>query len=522
RKYNARVYDGFPIRYWDRWLDDRQIHLFVQVLEPGARPRDLLAGTKLVSGRGFAGARTDSSEELRAAWAPDGHTIVFAASTNRNRAAYADTNSDLFQTSSEGGEPKRLTSGGDSYGRPVFRPDGKALYCTYNKTTPKSYSLNRIAMLHWPAKAEPTIVTQSFDRSVTTYGITPDSRMIYLLAEDAGHERLFQVPTRGGERKPAVEMSQGVYTNLPVPNRAASTTIVANWKSATNPAEVVRIDTAGHRNQALTSFNATAVAAIDWLPLRHFWFTSKRGKKIHNMIALPPNFDEQKKYPLFVLIHGGAANMWRDHFFTRWNYHLLASPGYVVLLTNYTGSTGFAENFSQDIVGDPLAGPGEEINEAADEAIRQFKFIDGSRQAAGGASYGGHLTNWLQATTTRYKCLISHAGLSSLETQWSTSDSVYHRELMMGRPFWEDPKTWLDQSPIAYAKDFKTPMLLSVGENDFRVPMNNTLEMYSVLQRMRVPARLMVWPDENHWVLKPENSRGFYREVQAWLARWLK
>ena len=134
----------------------------------------------------------------------------------------------------------------------------------------------------------------------------------------------------------------------------------------------------------------------------------------------------------------------------------------------------------------------------------------------------GHLAHWLEATTTRYRCLVSHAGLSSLETQWSTSDEIYHRELMMGGPFWENTKTWLDQSPVAYAKDFKTPMLLSVGENDFRVPMNNTLEMYAVLQRMRVPARLMVWPDENHWILKPENSRVFYREVAAWLAKWLK
>jgi len=238
--------------------------------------------------------------------------------------------------------------------------------------------------------------------------------------------------------------------------------------------------------------------------------------------VLPPGFDPAKKYPLFVLIHGGHANMWRDQITLRWNYHLLAHPGYVVLLTDYRGSTGYGEAFTLDIAGDPLRGPANDINRAADEAIKRFPYIDASRQAAGGASYGGHLTNWLEATTTRYKCLVSHAGLSSLQTQWGTSDAIYNREVMMGGPFWENTKTWLDQSPVAYAKDFKTPMLLSVGENDFRVPMNNTLEMYAVLQRMRVPARLMVWPDENHWILKPENSRVFYREVAAWLAKWLK
>ena len=263
------------------------------------------------------------------------------------------------------------------------------------------------------------------------------------------------------------------------------------------------------------------MARPDWLPPRHFWFTSKRGKQIHNLIVLPPAFDESKKYPLFVLIHGGAANMWRDDITLRWNYHLLAKPGYVILLTNYTGSTGFGEKFARDIQGDVLKGPGDEINEAADEAVKRFAFIDGNRMAAGGASYGGHLTNWLEATTTRYKCLISHAGLSSLQTQWGTSDVIYGRELALGSPYWEGAAIWREQSPTTYARNFKTPILLSVGEHDFRVPMNNTLEMWAALQRQRVPSRLLVWPDENHWILNPENSRIFYKEVADWLAKWL-
>jgi dipeptidyl aminopeptidase/acylaminoacyl peptidase len=329
------------------------------------------------------------------------------------------------------------------------------------------------------------------------------------------------MPASGGEVKMAMDMSLGVYTNLAIPGKAASTVILASWESAVNPAEIVRIDPAAGRHTALTDFNAERVAAIDWQPLRHFWFTSKAGKKIHNMIALPPGFDESKKYPLFVLIHGGPHGMWRDQFFLRWNYHLLGRPGYVVLLTNFTGSTGFGEKFAQDIQGDPFVGPANEINEAADEAIRQFKFIDGSRQAAGGASYGGHLANWLQATTTRYKCLISHAGLINLESQWGTSDTIYHREVNSGGPVWEQGKVWREQNPIRYAKNFRTPMLLTVGENDFRVPLNQTIENWSVLQRMRVPGRLIVFPDENHWILKGENSRFFYRELHAWLKKYI-
>ena len=239
------------------------------------------------------------------------------------------------------------------------------------------------------------------------------------------------------------------------------------------------------------------------------------------MIALPPAFDEKRKYPLFVVIHGGPHSMWRDQFVIRWNYHLLAQPGYIVLLTNYTGSTGFGEKFAQEIQGDPLAGPGEEINEAADQAIRQFPFIDGTRQAAGGASYGGHLANWLQATTTRYRCLISHAGLVNLETQWGTSDTIYSREVTNGGPVWEQGPIWREQNPIRRAASFRTPILLSVGEQDFRVPLNNTIENWSVLQRLRIPSRLLVFPEENHWVMKGEDSRFYYQELHAWLKKYL-
>jgi dipeptidyl aminopeptidase/acylaminoacyl peptidase len=195
----------------------------------------------------------------------------------------------------------------------------------------------------------------------------------------------------------------------------------------------------------------------------------------------------------------------------------------VMLMTNYTGSTGFGEKFAQDIQGDPLRGPAEELIEGADEAIRRFSFIDASRQVAGGASYGGHLANALEAWSgTRFKALVSHAGLANLESQWGTSDAIYHRELQALGPVWEQNEVWRTQNPVRFAAQFKTPMLLSVGERDYRVPMNNTLEMWSLLQRLRIPGRLLVWPEENHWILNPENSRLFYQEVAAWLARWVK
>jgi dipeptidyl aminopeptidase/acylaminoacyl peptidase len=240
------------------------------------------------------------------------------------------------------------------------------------------------------------------------------------------------------------------------------------------------------------------------------------------MLLRPPGFDPAKKYPLLVLMHGGPHNMWRDTFFLRWNYHLLAAPGYVVLMTNYTGSTGFGEAFSQAIQGDPFKTPAAEINLAADAAIAKYPFIDATRQCAGGASYGGHLANWLQGTTTRYRCLISHAGLINLEAQWGTSDTIFSREVGNGGPVWEQAPVWREQNPIRLAANFKTPTLVSVGELDFRVPMNNSLEYWSVLQRLQIPSRLLVYPNEDHWIADGENSRHYYGELAQWLQRWLQ
>ena len=516
RKYRARVYDGFPIRYWDHWLDGRKPTLYVQAAEPNAKPRNVLARTQLMQAAGYGGVNGLSSEDLQPIWTPDSRAIVFVATRNRNASAYAPTQTHLYSVSAhEAGEPKQLTSGDDSYVKPQFRPDGRTLFALHTKETDKVYTLNRLTAFNWPTVTEPTFLTQGWDRSVDDFASAPDSKSLYLIAEESGDTKVFRVSSDGGTPAP-YSKSSGTFGDLAM----AADVPVAKWDSAIRPGEIVRMEPDG-ASRHLTNFNTAAAADLDWLPLKHFTFRSQRGRDIHNMVVLPPGFDPQKKYPLLVLIHGGAHMMWKDQFFLRWNYHLLAAPGYVVLLTNYTGSTGFGEQFAQAIQGDPLKTPGDEINQAADEAIRMLPFVDGTRQAAAGASYGGHLVNWLQATTTRYKCLIAHAGLINLESQWGTSDGIFHRELNNGGPVWEQGPVWREQNPIRFAKNFRTPILLTVGESDFRVPLNQTLENWSVLQRLRIPSRLIVFPDANHWIQKGEDSRFFYDQVYAWLKKWL-
>jgi dipeptidyl aminopeptidase/acylaminoacyl peptidase len=520
RKYNARAYDDFPIRHWDRWLDERRPTLMLQPLAADAEAKDLLAGTGLASGSGFGGNLGNEGEILDAAWSPDGGTIVFTATAERDQAARADVQQALYVMPGGGGEPHRMTGPEAEYTDPQFAPDGSALYALSTPRTKFVYNDQRLVRFDW-AKPAPRPVAYDFRRSVGDYQVAPDGGRIFLLAEDEAHDRLYSVPATGGEVREVGRLEAGSFSGLQVAGSEDDPVLVANWNSAVIPAEVTRIDAATGARRALSAFNVERAAAIDWQPVQEFWFTSKRGRRIHSLVALPPAFDPSKKYPLFVLIHGGPHGMYKDEFFVRWNYHLLAQPGYVVLMTNYSGSTGYGEKFAQAIQGDPLEGPADEINQAADEAIRRYPFIDASRQAAGGASYGGHLANWLAVSTTRYRALVSHAGLYDLKTQWTTSDVAYSRERNLGGPPWEQRPVWRDQSPFWRSTRLKTPILVTFGEKDFRVPYNNGLEFWTILKRQQVESRLVIFPDENHWILKGENSRYFYQEVQGWLAKHL-
>ncbi|HEU5171416.1 MAG TPA: S9 family peptidase [Gemmatimonadales bacterium] len=521
RKYRARTYEGGGrIRYWDRWLEDRTPQLAVVEPDSATPPRLLFAASRLAERPGYAGRFTDEREVLDADWTPDGSGVVFAAAVNADRAAYEIVRSDLFLVSAAGGEPAAITSGPDSYASPRFSPDGGTLAAIVELKGPRLYALDRLAAWAWPGPGARTVLTARFDRSVSSWAFTPAGDSIYLTAEDAGHEKLYRVGLAGPEVRLAHDLGAGGYTGLAIPERAAGAVLLARWESAVSPPEIYRVAADGRR-APLTALTRDRAAAIAWQPAREFTFRSRRGRAIHNLLVLPPGFDSTRSYPLFVMMHGGPHTMWRDQFFIRWNYHLLGAPGYVVLLTNYTGSTGFGEAFAQAIEGDPFATPADEINQAADEAIRRFPFVDGGRQCAGGASYGGHLANWMQATTTRYRCLINHAGLMNAEAQWATSDISYPREVGYGGPPWEGGRLWREQNPVRRAARFRTPMLVTVGEKDYRVPLNNALETWTVLQRLRIPSRLVVFPDENHWILKGEDSRFFYAEVHAWLARHL-
>jgi dipeptidyl aminopeptidase/acylaminoacyl peptidase len=520
-KSTARVFNALPIRFWNVWNDGSRPHLFVQSLDGGAAV-DWLAGTKLAASSGFDAPYVGSGAErsLQAQWSPDDQEIVFLAVVNRSTMMIEETEAHVFRIKKAGEEPVQMTRTGASFDKPRFSPDGRTLAVEHTRSASGAnlYSLTRLAKFDWPSSAM-TMLSPEFDRSAGEYAFTPDSAAIVFAAEDAGFTQLFRLPIAGGAPKRLLEVQAGNYS---APAYAGQT-LVATYGSSTQPIEVARVDVARGTHTLLSSFNRDRLAQLDLPAPEHFWFTAKNGKRIHSVVFFPPQLDRSKKYPLIVNPHGGPNSMSSDAFSVRWNYHLLTSPGYVLIATNYTGSTGFGEKFANDIERDLLRGPAQEILEAADEAIRRYPFIDRTRQAAIGASYGGYLMNWFNGHTNQFRALVIHAGASNNESQYGVNDGGLGRELRMGAPIWETGKgQWMDQSPFRYAANWKTPSLITQGEIDFRVPLNESITTFKILQRQKVPSRLVTFPDEGHWILKGENSRHHMQEVLAWLKKYLE
>jgi dipeptidyl aminopeptidase/acylaminoacyl peptidase len=508
-KYKARVYTSFPIRKWDQWVDDKQAHFFVQDIN-SAIAKDIFSSVTISRKEGF--------NVVNAAWALDGSYIIFSATTESGTAAYQEPVANLYRVSVNGGDAIQLANDGAYYTDPQLSKDGKYLFCLSSATNNKQlYNLETLTRFDWPSMKNKISITKQIDRPVSGYEVTATT--IFLTIEDQGNDKLFTLPVTGTNLQPLTKNTVGCFTNVSASENGV--VIVASYESSAAPPEIVRVNNIGASTN-LSNLNTDKLKTLDLKPAEPVWFTTSRNKKIKSMLVKPAGFDPSKKYPLFVVIHGGPASAWKDNWSYRWNYQLLAAPGYVLLCTDYSGSTGYGEKFSQEIQYDPFKGPADEINEAADDAIKKFSFIDGSRQVAGGASYGGHLSNWLQGTTTRYKALVSHAGLVNSEAQWGTSDAIYHREVMAGGPPWEQANTWKNQNPIRLAANFKTPVLITVGELDYRVPMNNTLEYWSALQRMKVRGKLIIFPEANHWISKGEDSRFFYQELHGWFDTYLK
>jgi dipeptidyl aminopeptidase/acylaminoacyl peptidase len=476
-------------------------------LKPGAQPVNLMKDVSLVQSPGF---RLGSYN-----FSPDGKSVVFTATTEYNTTAYQSAKSNIYSVSISGGKESVLVNDETDYSSAEYTEDGKYLIASGSAIGTKIYYLNRLYRFDASTHSAKKELVASLDRPINDMEMAGSS--IYASIEDQGVDRIVAISVADGSVKSLLGGETGSFTGLSL---SANPSVFAYYyQSIASPPEVW-VSSNGNL-KAISKANDAVLASLDLQKPEVIWTKSSRGKNIRSVVLKPTGFDPSKKYPLFVLMHGGPAISFKDVFGYRWNPYILGSTNYVLVMTDYTGSVGYGEKFAQDIQFDPFKGPGQEIQEAAADAIKRFSYIDGSKQAAGGASYGGHLANWMQATTSHYKCLIAHAGLVNSEAQWGTSDVIWGRELMNGGAPWVPTKTWKEQNPMRFAANFKTPMLLTVGENDYRVPINNTLENWSIHQRLQIPSKLIVFPGENHWILNPDNSKFHYAEIQGWLATYL-
>jgi dipeptidyl aminopeptidase/acylaminoacyl peptidase len=365
------------------------------------------------------------------------------------------------------------------------------------------------------ASGRTTVLTESFDVSAGGWAWSPDGRTIVFHAESRARTNLYALPAAGGTPK---EIHHGGTTAGAEVARDGQ--VVFQLHSLTRPPElaVVRLDGSAHR--ALTHVNDELAARIDWGKVEDLTFPGADGDEVQMFVVYPPGFDPKKKYPLVHMIHGGPVGTFGDGFSFRWNPQAFAAPGYIVPMVNFHGSSSFGQKWVESILGAHPDKPFTDVMKATDFLIAKG-YVDGERMAATGGSYGGFMVNWIEGHTDRFKALVSHAGVYSLLGQ-SASDAYYGRQHSYGGyPFTnlENIERW---SPDRYAKNFSTPMLVIHGERDFRVPVTQGLALYGVLTTKGVPARLVYYPDENHWVLKGQNSKHWYGEVLGWLARWLK
>ncbi|HXO06089.1 MAG TPA: S9 family peptidase, partial [Candidatus Sulfotelmatobacter sp.] len=294
--------------------------------------------------------------------------------------------------------------------------------------------------------------------------------------------------------------------------------------SLTMPAEIFAANSDGGNVRQLTHQNAGLLSQLDLPKPEMYWFEGAEKTQVEGIVVRPPHFDASKKYPALLLIHGGPQGAWTDAWGYRWNEQVMAAPGYVVVAINPRGSTGYGQKFTAEISRDWGGKAYEDLMKGLDAAIAKYSYIDGSRVGAAGGSYGGYMVDWIATHTGRFKCLISHAGPYDAVSMGATEE-LWFSEWEFGGTPWANPELYKKWSPSEFAASlgkYKTPTLVVGGELDFRVPYTQDLEFFAALQRQGVPSKLLIFPDEGHWVLKPQNSELWYKTFLGWLAEYLK
>jgi dipeptidyl aminopeptidase/acylaminoacyl peptidase len=510
-KVKARIYDHLLFRHWDHWSEGKRSHLFVMPVDGNSSARDLTPAADYDIPPDERGEANDF------AFSPDGKEISYTAVPDKMEAI--STNGELFVVPVAGGEAKKITTNPGFDGNPVYSPDGQ--YIAYHAQLTAEYEADRWRVMLYDRKSgKIENLSEGFDRSVTNLSWSPDSKRIYFLAENETLQPVYAMEARAGATpKKVADGYNSAYSFS-----ADGKTLVTERTSLTMPGELYVAAGDGSGQKQLTHQNDAMMATLEMNAPEKFWFEGAEGTKVEAMVVKPPQFTPGKKYPTIVLLHGGPQTMWSDAWGYRWNAEIFSAAGYVTLMINRRGSTGYGQKFTDEITNDWGGRAYGDVMKGIDAAIVKYPLIDKTKLTAAGGSYGGYMADWLATHTDRFKAIVSHAGVYDKTSMFATEELWFEEHDMQGTPC-SAPENYKKWSPSTYAAElgkYKTPTLVVCGEKDYRVPYTQSLELFSALQRQGVPSKLLVFPDEGHWVLKPQNAQLWYKTFLDWMGTYVK
>src|SRR6202140_3298605 len=529
-KVKALIFTHLLYRHWNAYDKGKRNHLLI-ISADGGPSRDLTPGDHDVPPFSLGG-------QDDYAFSPDGQEVCYTS--NHDEVWALSTNNDLFIVSVNGGAAKKITDNPASDSTPLYSPDGK--YIAYRAQQRPGYESDRFRLMLYDRKTgEKRDATEDFDHWVGSFVWAPDSAAIYFSAEHMQHSLIYGVSWTGKSPTEFVRRALVGGFNDDVAVSPDGKKLVFTRMSIAAPIEIYAADANGEGSPArtgnvdhgkencslnkdwpVTHVNDQLLSQISMSNAESFSFKGAHGDDVEGSLVKPPNFEAGKKYPVKFLIHGGPQGAWGDDWSYRWNPELFAANGYVVIMINFHGSTGYGQKFIDAINGDWGGAPYEDLMKGLDYAEKTYPFIDKNRECALGASYGGYMANWVLGHTDRFKCIVSHDGMFNAESAWGTTEELWFNDWeFKGTPY-DNRASYQKGSPHQYAKNFKTPTLVIHGQRDYRLDVSEGLQLFTTLQMEGVPSKMLYFPDEGHWVQKPQNSQLWYKTVNDWVDQWTK